>query len=217
MLGFLRALGFPPDAGLHDVYGLDDVMLALVPQPVLAVLLLFPENDETQAVKREEAERLQKDQTVSENVWFMLQTVGNACGTIGLLHAVGNNTGRLRLAPGSFLDRYFRETRVVQPSERARLLEEDDEVEAAHASAASEGDTAAPDAADVVDYHYLAFACVDGGLYELDGCRPCPIHHGPSSPETLLTDAARVIRDIMQKRSDTICFNVIAMTGESTS
>ena len=36
--------------------------------------------------------RIEKEgQHVSPNVYFMRQTVGNACGTIGLLHAVLNN------------------------------------------------------------------------------------------------------------------------------
>lgn len=217
MEDFLQNLGFPPAAGLHDIYGLDEELLAMAPQPVLAVLLLFPEDDETQAARSEVAEKLQQQgQKVSDNVWFTFQTIGNACGTIALMHAVGNSTGRLRLAPGSFLDRFFRSTRAMQPQERARALEEDDELEAAHSSAAGRGDTTAPSTADPVPYHYLAFVCVDGDLYELDGCRPCPINHGPASQETLLKDAARAIRKFMEENPDTIHFNVIAMSGEHT-
>jgi ubiquitin carboxyl-terminal hydrolase L3 len=36
-------LGVPEDVGLCDVYGIDDEMLSMVPQPVLAVLLLYPQ------------------------------------------------------------------------------------------------------------------------------------------------------------------------------
>lgn len=32
-----------------------------------------------------------------KGVYFMRQTVGNACGTVGLLHAVGNITSEIHL------------------------------------------------------------------------------------------------------------------------
>lgn len=37
----------------------------------------------------------EKGQVVSPAVYFMKQTIGNACGTVGLLHALGNNTDTL--------------------------------------------------------------------------------------------------------------------------
>lgn len=36
-------------------------------------------------------------QDYNSKVYFMKQTVGNACGTVGLLHALGNVTSEIKL------------------------------------------------------------------------------------------------------------------------
>eukprot|EP00897_Mesotaenium_endlicherianum_P006235 jgi/Mesen1/563/ME000105S10737 len=211
---FVRNLGFPSTAGFYDVYGFDEELLAMVPQPVLGVLLLFPEDSKAEAAKAAEVERLQKQgQHVSDNVYFMLQTVGNACGTIGLLHAIGNNTSTLQLKGDSWLQKFFQETSSMSPSERAKHLEEDTQLEEAHSAAAVVGDTAAPDINEAVNFHFVAFVCVDGSLYELDGSRPFPVNHGPSTPDSLLQDSVKVIRGYMERNPDAIQFNVIAMSN----
>ncbi|GAA0147857.1 cysteine protease [Lithospermum erythrorhizon] len=189
-----------------DVYGLDDELLAMVPQPVLAVLFLYP------LTPQSEEERKQLDSTLkmpSDGVYFMKQTVGNACGTVGLLHAIGNITSQINLADGSFLERLYKSTKNMDPMERAKFLENDSEMEEAHSVAASAGDT---EASDDVYEHFICFSCVGGQLYELDGRRSAPVSHGASSPESLLQDAARVIRQMIAKNPDSNSFNVIAVS-----
>lgn len=45
-----------------------------------------------ESFRLEEEEQVKaKGQEVSPDVYFMKQTIGNACGTIGLIHAVANN------------------------------------------------------------------------------------------------------------------------------
>ena len=44
---------------------------------------------------KEEGRIKEEGQEVSPDVYFMKQTIGNACGTIGLIHAVANNQASL--------------------------------------------------------------------------------------------------------------------------
>ncbi|KAH0741585.1 hypothetical protein KY290_034628 [Solanum tuberosum] len=206
---FLWSRGVPPDeVECYDVYGLDEELLEMVPKPVLAVLFLYP------LTSQSEAERVQQDsetkvQDPTSTIYFMKQTVGNACGTIGLLHAIGNITSEIKLDEGSFLDKFFKSTACMDPMERASFLESDREIEVAHSVAATAGDTEVP---VNVDTHFICFTCVDGQLYELDGRKSRPISHGESTPSSLLQDAAKVIQKMMQKNPDSMNFNVIAIS-----
>ncbi|XP_057976420.1 ubiquitin carboxyl-terminal hydrolase 3-like [Malania oleifera] len=204
---FLWGLGLTEDeVECYDVYGLDEELLEMVPKPVLAVLFLYPLTPET------EKERLLEDNVKkdpSSRVYFMIQTVGNACGTIGLLHAVGNVTSKIKLREGSFFDRFFKSTEKMTPLERAAFLEKDREMEVAHSVAATAGDT---EASRDVDTHFICFTCVGGELYELDGRKLGPISHGASSPSSLLQDAAKVIQGVIKKNPGSINFNVIAVS-----
>ncbi|QCD81337.1 ubiquitin carboxyl-terminal hydrolase L3 [Vigna unguiculata] len=209
-LQFLWGLGLPvEEAECCDVFGLDEELLEMVPKPVLAVLFLYPITAKT------EEERLQQEnekKDYSNKVYFMKQTVGNACGTIGLLHALGNITSEVKLVEGSFFDKFFKSTASMDPLQRAVFLENDRDMEVAHSVAATAGDTVA---SDNVDTHFICFACVDGQLYELDGRKSGPISHGVSSQSTLLRDAAKVIQSMIQKNPDSLNFNVIAISKKS--
>ena len=54
--------------------------------------------------EEEQKERIKKaGQTVSTSVYFTKQTIGNACGTIGLLHALANNSHKLTFSKPMFV------------------------------------------------------------------------------------------------------------------
>ncbi|MCE3051926.1 Ubiquitin carboxyl-terminal hydrolase 3 [Datura stramonium] len=196
---FLWGLGVPPDeAECYDVYGLDEELLEMVPKPVLAVLFLYP------LTAQSEAERVQQDsqtkvQDPTSTVYFMKQTVGNACGTIGLLHAIGNITSEIKLDEGSFLDKFFKSTARMDPMERASFLENDREMEVAHSVAASAGDTEAPVNVDTISICFMR-------RWKPDHLTWC------TTPSSLLQDAAKVIQKMMQKNPDSMNFNVIAIS-----
>ena len=75
-----------------DVFGLDDELLAFVPAPVLAVILLYPLTDESEARRLEELELEPATRmgSVPDSLFYMKQTIGNACGTIALMHCLAN-------------------------------------------------------------------------------------------------------------------------------
>ncbi|KAJ6828349.1 ubiquitin carboxyl-terminal hydrolase 3-like [Iris pallida] len=212
---FVWGLGVPEDeVEFNDVYGLDEELLEMVPKPVLAVLLLYPYTSQNEAEKKAEEEEVKESQKkeVSEKVYFLKQTVGNACGTIGLLHAIGNLTSEIKLVEGSYLDRFFKSTANMDPFERAVFLEKDVEMEDAHSVAATAGDT---EASSNVDEHYICFTCVDGKLYQLDGMKSQPLCLGPSSPTSLLQDAAAVIKAFIERNPDSVNFNVMALSKKA--
>ncbi|GJN21728.1 hypothetical protein PR202_gb09238 [Eleusine coracana subsp. coracana] len=146
---------------------------------------------------------------LSKKVYFTKQTVGNACGTVGVIHAVGNATSQIKLVEGSYFDKFYKKTADMDPVQRAAFLEEDDEMEDAHSVAASAGDTDAN--VDVNEHFVCSPVLMVGELYELDGRKSEPISHGPSSPDTLLQDAAKVIKARIAENPNSMNFNVMAL------
>ncbi|KAL2917393.1 ubiquitinyl hydrolase 1 [Polyrhizophydium stewartii] len=209
---YLRLLGVRAPLRFCDVYGLDEGLLMMIPRPVKAVVLLFPYTDKYQDFKRDEQARIAADgQTLSPNVFFVRQTIRNACGTIGLMHAFGNNESALDLANGP-LKRILDRARERSPEERASVLEADEDLAAIHKQSSLEGQTAAPDAEDESLLHFICFVAVDGHVYELDGNKPFPINHGPSSDDLML-DVVPIIRKFMEREPDSVDFTVVALAA----
>lgn len=81
----------------QDVYSLDDEgLLAMVSRPVLSLVLVFPTTDTYKNKKAEEEATIADYSGSGEEepvVWFR-QTINNACGLYGILHAVSNGTAR---------------------------------------------------------------------------------------------------------------------------
>ncbi|XP_044454171.1 ubiquitin carboxyl-terminal hydrolase 3 isoform X1 [Triticum aestivum] len=209
---FMWSLGVPRgEAEFHDVYGLDADALAMVPQPVLAVVFCFPDPPEDPAAPPEQVSATEDKQESLDGVYFIKQidSLGNACGTIALLHAVGNACSEISLLENSGLDLFFKSTASMDPYERVRVLEKDDDMARAHSLAANAGDT---EIGDIVEEHYVCFTTLNGTLYELDGIKGGPIKHGPSSPESLLQDAVNVIKAMMQRIPNSVNFNVMVLS-----
>ncbi|KAJ6113807.1 Ubiquitin carboxyl-terminal hydrolase isozyme L3 [Penicillium sp. IBT 18751x] len=181
MSHLVHQLGLPPTFGFTDVFSIDEPdLLAFVPRPSHALLLVFPVSSTYEASRTKEDSALPEYSGTgsSEPVTWFKQTIRNACGLIGLLHAVANGEPRQHITPGSDLDTLLREAENLAPVARADLLYDSKALESAHANAAKLGDTAAPEAEDSVDLHFVAFVKADGQLWELDGRRKGPLARG---------------------------------------
>ena len=92
--GLISLLGASKSLAFEDVLSLDEQ--DLLPHPTLALILVFPTTSSYEARKAvEDAERAEYRNTVDDNdiLWFK-QTINNACGLYGILHALTNGEAR---------------------------------------------------------------------------------------------------------------------------
>ncbi|OCT92654.1 ubiquitin carboxyl-terminal hydrolase isozyme L3 [Xenopus laevis] len=210
---FLKQLGVGTSWQFVDVYGLDPELLGMVPRPVCAVLLLFPVTEKYESFRTEEEEKIKSHgQELDSSIYFMKQTIRNACGTIGLIHAVANNREKLNFECDSALKKFLEESLSLNPEERARFLEKDESIRVTHESSAQEGQSEAPNIDVKVDLHFVAFVHIKGHLYELDGCKPFPVNHGQTNEEKLFEDAIEVCKKFMLRDPDELRFTVVAFS-----
>ena len=97
MTSLVHKLGLSPELAWHDVYSLDDrSLLDYVPRPAHALLLVFPVSAAYDRAREKEDSSLPDYAGTGpeeEVLWFR-QTIGNACGLMGILHATCNGMTR---------------------------------------------------------------------------------------------------------------------------
>lgn len=115
MNNYIHSLGVPEHFSFHEVLGFDEMLLSMIPSPVYAVLMLFPISEASEKAKmdQEDAVGANPDSNpVSKDVWFVKQNIGNACGTIGLLHGILNAAQNgVQLLDDGFFAKFLAETR----------------------------------------------------------------------------------------------------------
>lgn len=217
-------LGLSDEVEFYDVYSLDDPeLLAHIPRPAYALLVIIPMTkawyDERQA---EDTDKQDYTGCGPEEpvIWFK-QTIGNACGSIGVLHSVINGPASKHILPGSDFEKIRRDAIPLKMAERAQMLYDSQPFETAHASVANMGDTAAPtpEIGHHVGHHFVSFVKADDGhLWELEGSRKGPINRGflaededVLSPKALELGLKRVIKLVQGAGIDNLRFSCTAL------
>jgi len=204
---YVHNLGMDAGWNFVDVYGLDPDLLCMVPRPCAAVVLLFPDN--TEQINSQDIGDLASD--FPSTLYYTKQTIGNACGTVAIVHALANNQDVIPFDASKHFKEFLEKTNLLNPEEKAKFLEEDKLMGSAHGDCASEGDTQAPGQNDKVNSHFIAFVNHNGSLYELDGRKAAPIVHSKTSQETFLEDTAEVVKKFMARDPEDMGFNVMAL------
>jgi ubiquitin carboxyl-terminal hydrolase L3 len=218
-----RSLGLNDSLSFYDIYSLTDPdLLAFIPRPVYALLVIIPLTPTWKEARETEDKDMDLYQGKGEDepvIWFK-QTIGNACGSIGLVHCLLNTKASEHIQPSSILDNIRKEALDKTIWERAKVLEDSDEFEKAHAEAVQLGDTAAPTSRleDRSGQHFVAFVkAKDGHLWELEGGRKGPLDRGVLkddedvlSPAALEKGIGRLIKIETEKGGD-LRFSVIAL------
>ncbi|KAI8051290.1 ubiquitin carboxyl-terminal hydrolase isozyme L3 [Syncephalis plumigaleata] len=213
MNSFIHKLGVNPQWAYTDIWGLDEELLAIVPAPCVAVILLFPVTENYEAFRKAETERIEREgQQISDKIFYMRQTIRNACGTYAVLHSLANNEDLVDLGDGP-LGQFIKETRHLSPEERSKVLSETRAIAEVHTESAHVGQTSTPDANAAIDLHFVCFTQCDGDLYELDGRKGHPVNHGPST--NLLSDTARIVKEFMARDPEQVQFNLIALAANA--
>ncbi|KAF4548323.1 Ubiquitin carboxyl-terminal hydrolase-like protein 4 [Elsinoe fawcettii] len=181
---FAARMGLSPDLSFHEVYSFDDPdMLAMIPRPVHALLVIMPftpswhETREAEDNTMIDYEGAGPDEPV---IWFK-QIIGHACGSIGALHCFINGEASHHLQPDSAVVKLRKDAIPLKMDDRAQMLHDSQDFEDIHRSVEMKGSSIVPTRAeqDKLGQHFVTFVKGDDGhLWELEGSRKGPLDRG---------------------------------------
>lgn len=198
-------LGLSPVLQFHDLYSLTDPdLLSFIPQPVYAIIMLFPLTETYEAYRRQTdavdspSTAAYANEKTTDIKWFK-QTIGNACGLYALLHILANLPQDFIISSLILKDSLLRQiTKYSSVEDVSRLVENLESDIQLDSNYGVQGQTAAPSAQDSVDLHFVTFikSPHDGHLYELDGRRNGPIDLGKLSDAPHILDDPKVVEKV---------------------
>ena len=227
MNALAKKLGLSDDLQFYDVYSLEPELVAHIPRPVYALLVIIP------LTNAWDKDRQAEDSTMADYagsgdqepvVWFK-QTIGEACGSIGLLHCAINGPASKFILPGSTLEKLRADAVPLNMKDRAQMLYDNQAFEDAHESVVMLGDTAPPVLRQdpKQGQHFVTFVKADDGhLWELEGSRKGPLDRGlltdeedVLSPRALELGLKRVMSIEQAAGGSDLRFSCIALAGRA--
>jgi len=185
--------------------------------------MLYPLTEVQEEYRKKEAQDMSASSSSSsggdgmDDVWFTKQRIGNACGTIGILHSLGNlskTMTEITIQPDSWLQEFYAKTGKSSPIEKAEILESNDEIEKHHDESTSNtslNQTSRGDINDKVLTHFISIVNVNNTIYELDGRKDGPIPHGSTTEERFLFDGMKVVKKFMDRDPNEMRFTMLAL------
>ena len=144
----------------------------MVPSPCVGIVFLYPFSQVESRKKRMGTAR----GSAVDGVWFMDQTIGNACGAVALTHTVMNCMDQVG-KDSSFLKKFRSDASGANARERGELFV--GALRGLHDEVSGRGQTEAPKPNADLDFHFVSLVPVRGKLYELDGNNDGPMEIGP--------------------------------------
>ncbi|KAK4132493.1 cysteine proteinase [Trichocladium antarcticum] len=234
MNALAEKMGLSDELEFYDVYSLDEPdLLWHIPRPVYALLVIIPltpawrQDREAEDVALGDATSYYHGGPAGAGdepvIWFK-QTIGDACGSYGLLHCAINGAASKFILPGSTLEQLRNDAIPLAKDERAKMLYDNRAFEEAHRSAAGLGDTPEPPvgSGEHTGQHFVAYVKANGHLWELEGSRNGPLDRGELgtdddvlSPKALELGLGRIIKLEMDSGGQDIRFSCIALASRA--
>ena len=184
MTSLCHQLGVSAMFEVVDVWGLEPDLLGFVPQPVIALILLFPSKDQGQ-----ERHAAVPDHPLSSKVYYLTQLRGhldNACGTIAMIHSVLNNRDVLGVADNKECvgEKFYQATINSDKDDRGKCLDTFEDIVNIHNKLVTQGQSSVVES-EKVSHHFVCLTAVEGHLVELDGA----YNAGPNIVQKIPEDA----------------------------
>lgn len=189
-------IGLSPVLSFQDVYSISDPdLLAFLPQPVLALIMLFPITETYENYRKQQDTSVAND---SSGITWFKQTIGNGCGLYALLHILANLPRDFvvqnLILNNLLLQQLSPELSVEEIARLVELLEQSIQLDSNYGA---QGQTEAPAASDNTEYHFITYIKgSDNHLYELDGRRTGPVDLGVSSNDKHILNDEKLIEKI---------------------